>query len=316
MISILSLALTVGCSPRESTKELVATNTTPLKVLAVAIPVSTQDIVEEVTAKPEQFLPEKTQKAVLRVTHKPTIRITAMMKRGNESPRVGVVQDSSGDWRILRLGQSFRGYRLDKIDYEAGKVMLDWNGQSIELLLEGMVEKTVIASPVKDSPPTVAKMVYSDTEFTATADEVARGINPNDATTWPSNYRGPAIERIAQEMDSDFAPITTSNIPVAEEFIPTQVETLRGIDPNDHTTWPKGYRGPMIERIAAETQDSPSAPSPLLDIEPPDGTPEEIKQRFLKKYAPKGDAQSGGISMPVTPTKKPDSASMMMPQMQ
>jgi len=170
--------------------------------------------------------------------HKPKIRITALMKRGDAPPRVGIVQDSTGRWRILREGDRFLGYRVDRINYNQGSVDLDWHGQKVILSLKGMkVKKAQIRVAASDKKPVEAKLAFDDRKFRPTPDEVARGIDPNDAATWPEDYRGPVIERMAQSMPLD----------------------------------------------AVDSK-------PMPQIEPPQGTPEEIKQRFLEKYAPK----SGG----------------------
>ncbi len=71
------------------------------------------------------------------------------------------------------------------------------------------------------------------TEFEPTRDEIERGIDPNRPSTWPSDYRGPGIERTA------VSPV---------RFEPLDFEVEQGIDPNDPESWPPGYRGPGIER--------------------------------------------------------------------
>lgn len=230
---------------------------------------------------------------------KPKIRITALMKRGDAPPRVGIVQDSTGSWRILREGDTFLGYRVDKINYDAGTVMLDWYGETVRLSLEGLDVKTTVIKP--ESPkekPAEAKIVFSDDKFTPTPDELARNIDPNDSKTWPEGYRGPAIERIAAKMGEEPGrPMLSSAPPPTKKFTPTADEVARGIDPNNPKTWPKGYRGPVIERMARSMPPPKSGTEVKMpEIPKPDGTPEEIRQRFFEKYAPK--AKADGAIMP------------------
>ena len=303
-----SLAIVAGCSRQESQEVVAPTNAPPITVVAPAVEVSKSSL--EVIAPLPPPAAVKSRPAPV-VNHKPTIRITAMMKRGNENPRVGVVQDSTGDWRILRIGQSFKGYRVDEINYEGGSVLLDWNGYALELKLEGRVEKAVIAPSAKNDPPTVAKMVSNDDEYKPTSDETARGIDPNDAATWPPDYRGPAIERIASEMGDRSPTMNSYDIPPAKLFAETQDELQRGIDPNDPKTWPKGYRGPVIERMALEMGNTQNQSSPPFEIKPPDGTPEEIRQRFLDTYAPSNNSGSANVSIP---SPQPQSGSESFPK--
>jgi hypothetical protein len=306
-----ALIITAGCSREKHPPKPLPPKPTEAKAVQPTPPPAPA-IVKEAVVPPQ---PAKKQKPVLVSNHKPTIRITALMKRGSRAPRVGIVEDSSGDWAILRLGQSFKGYRVDEIDYNHGKVLLDWEGQALTLVLEGTVEKKTIApkKPTADSQPTIAKMVYSDAKFSQTADEAARGIDPNDAATWPTDYRGPAIERIAAEMGDEQPQMDMRDIAPLKTFEPTADEISRGIDPNTPETWPKGYRGPAIERMAKERGENPASQTPMMDIPKPEGTPEEIRQRFFDKYAPKGDANQNGLAIPEAENKQPNPGNMQMP---
>jgi hypothetical protein len=92
-------------------------------------------------------------------------------------------------------------------------------------------------------------------------------------------------------------PISPAVAPESQKFVPTADEIARGIDPNDTKTWPAGYRGPAIERMAAGISPPKSgAQAKMPEIKPPDGTPEEIRQRFFEKYAPKAKADGAIMS--------------------
>jgi hypothetical protein len=81
--------------------------------------------------------------------------------------------------------------------------------------------------------------------YEASDREMRRGIDPNDASTWPSDYRGPAIERAVQQLATQHYGAIRSG----PRYDSTVSERQQGIDPNDPTTWPADYPGPGIERI-------------------------------------------------------------------
>ena len=210
------------------------------------------------------------------------------MKPKNGPARVGVVQDSTGYWRMLRIGEAFLGYKVVSIDYKNESVQFMYNKSLVVLGLEGRVEQTVVETSVENKPAQAeAKLVRGKTNYAPSIDERQRGIDPNDAATWPADYRGPAIERIALEMQNT-APnlMSPENVPAAQTFIPTADESFRGINPNASETWPEGYRGPAIERTLQGMETNTNTPAPQFNREPPQGTPEEIKQRFFDTYAP------------------------------
>lgn len=75
---------------------------------------------------------------------------------------------------------------------------VDYKGPGIE---------RVLAAPSRDHPqdtehendfPVLDKETPGET-YSATPDEIARGIDPNNPDTWPDGYRGPAIERSLME---------------------------------------------------------------------------------------------------------------------
>jgi len=66
------------------------------------------------------------------------------------------------------------------------------------------------------------------------------------------------------------------NIPM-QHFEPTQDELSRGIDPNNSDTWPKGYKGPAIERFLAKM-----TPEERAAAEKPGITPEMMRGEIVE----------------------------------
>ncbi len=289
------LLLIMGCSPREPVPPPPpeVAPATPAPPVVAPTPVTQNTAAKSVA----NIRPVVKTDVVPPKTH--PIRVTALMKPRSGPARVGVVQDSTGHWRMLHIGESFMGYRVNVIDYEAETVTFDWQGVAVRLSLEGNVEKTIVKAETGDARQEAeAKLVRGKTNYAPSLDERSRGIDPNDAATWPSGYRGPAIERIAMELKNEDAPFDLEKARAAQTFDPTSDEISRGINPNDPDTWPKGYRGPAIERLmqGRQIEDAPTAPT--FNREPPKGTPEEIKQRFFDTYGP-------GASAPTAPTPQP-----------
>ena len=288
--------LVAGCSPREPVPPPPPDMPSAIPASPMVAPVP--DVVET-EDKPEANIRPVVKKSVIVPPKTHPIRVTALMKPRSGPARVGVVQDSTGYWRMLHIGESFMGYRVNGIDYETETVTFDWRGVAVKLRLEGTVEKTVVKTETADTEHEAeAKLVRGKTNYAASLDERNRGIDPNDATTWPRGYRGPAIERIAMELENADAPFDLDKARAAQTFEPTSDEISRGIDPNDADTWPKGYRGPAIERLLQGRQMEEAPAAPRFNREPPEGTPEEIKQRFFDTYGP-------GASAPTAPTPQP-----------
>jgi hypothetical protein len=185
----------------------------------------------------------------------PPLRLTAVFGNG-EQATAGLTDMRDGSEHLVRVGGELAGYRIAAVDPEAGSVKIEKDGATHMLLLDAP-----LVPPA--SPPTVPLVVIAATNtargplppsserFESTPAERARGIDPNDARTWPPDYKGPAIERALQGNQAgrkpDAAPEPAPmdvEIPAVE---PTEQEKARGIDPNDPATWPADYKGPTIE---------------------------------------------------------------------
>ena len=227
-------------------------------------------------------------------TNELPVRLSALMDMGGTA-MAGLVDVAGGGEATVQQGNIFRGYTVKSINLNTGIVTLEKQGKTYELKQSGD-PRTLTAAPV--SPligNTNVPAVFTNPDlrnipveqFEPTQDEIARGINPNDSSTWPKGYKGPAIERFLAKMSPEERaaserPGITPEMMKAANVEPTEEEAAQGIDPNDHTTWPKGYKGPAIEDYLAE---HPEEAAKMLDAEanPPvapklegyEATPEE-----------------------------------------
>ncbi|MDD2237179.1 MAG: hypothetical protein PHP44_00755 [Kiritimatiellae bacterium] len=194
------------------------------------------------------------------------IRLSALMDMG-QVVMAGLVDTAGGGEAMVQEGNVFRGYTVKAIDLSGKTVTLERKGQLYTL--------AQIADP--NAPPPARQPVsplagntnipsvfmnpdlrnIPTEQFEPTQDEIARGINPNDSSTWPKGYKGPAIERFLAKMTPEERaaserPLITPDMRTGPAMEPTEDEVVRGIDPNDHTTWPPDYKGPAIEDYLAE----------------------------------------------------------------
>lgn len=162
-------------------------------------------------------------------------RVGALLDRGDGNVLAGLVEPGADTYNLVRVGDSFRGFEVKEIDADAERVYLERDGARYVARVEPQVPAPV---PVDNELPRVLDAeTFAEgprERFEPTADELARGIDPNDPATWPERgYRGPGIERSGME---------------PMQFDALDFEKEKGIDPNDPDTWPPGYRGPGIER--------------------------------------------------------------------
>jgi hypothetical protein len=236
------------------------------------------------------------------------IRLCAMtISRGRV--QAGLIDEKSGSSSFVSEGGAFRGYMLINADFVAETIVLSKDGQDYRLRITGgeAVEASVFppvplkgkeklnpgdimigkkwAGPIPDDMDISS---FEVPQLEPTEDEVRRNIDPNDAATWPEDYRGPGIERClsqypnAEGMTPEVE-ITEDVIKASEEqetleemiervglpkYEPTEDEIKKGIDPNDATTWPEDYLGPGIERYKLMYSDEGNAEGPQLS-EPP-----------------------------------------------
>jgi hypothetical protein len=136
------------------------------------------------------------------------LRLTAILTEETGLSRAGYVLES-GVSTIVYEGQSVSGYYVESINQPPGEVVLIKNG--VRYLSKITGENSAIKLPTAPASPTTSidysGITYLSEEvlgtlpreqFAPTADEIRRGIDPNNAATWPEAYRGPAIERAIQ----------------------------------------------------------------------------------------------------------------------
>lgn len=201
------------------------------------------------------------------------IRVVAIMGGSPADVRAGLVSAESGVSRYARIGDVFEGYEVLDIDFTAETVRLRRDGVEY---VAGMTRGT--AEAPAEMPPAVGDLTVPPEVpvFTPTESERARGIDPNDAATWPPDYRGPGIERAKPA-----AP------PAA--YTPTESERARGIDPNDPATWTPGYLGPGIERArppAAALEATADERARGIDPNDPATWPEGYRGPGIERAAP------------------------------
>lgn len=231
----LSALVLVGCSKKSDTVEAPAATpdaapsvTTPARPVTPAVR-STLPETPAVDGQSQSILPTP-------------FRVGAIIDRGDNSILVGLISDETGYHDMVEVGDTFEGYNVIEIDAVASEVFLERDGQRyVARLSAGSGIVSTVPPRIADPSTLSAENIgsFSAGEFTPTADEIARGIDPNNPDTWPDGYRGPGIERAGFE---------------EVKYEQTEDEKKRGIDPNDPETWPSGYRGPGIERAMLEMQ--------------------------------------------------------------
>ncbi len=155
-----------------------------------------------------------------------TIAVRAITNIEARGLRVGVVSKQTGGSVLLSLGQVFNGYKL--IGYEAAKdmVIFELSGEKVGLFLS--------TSPVAVGDGDVPAII------------------------------GPAAGMVVDEKGNVIDPVTGAAPPdridlrdvMTEKFTPTAKEVESGIDPNNASTWPEGYRGPVIERLIEKQREA------------------------------------------------------------
>jgi hypothetical protein len=75
---------------------------------------------------------------------------------------------------------------------------LGYKGPGIEDALSVMAVYTNSEGVVAPSVGMASEKLFG---FSATQSEIARGIDPNDNSTWPEDYKGPGIERMIEQDD-------------------------------------------------------------------------------------------------------------------
>jgi len=208
------------------------------------------------------------------------ISLFAVLEGEGGVRRAGLVDSKTDRSDLVRVGDSFGSYELVEVSLEDESIVLRQGDETYVIKMiqpgasspgpgaaPGKVHHAVDA-PIQDVMPVYVEHRYEggidviaeDTlTFEATPEESQAGIDPNDATTWPDWYRGPGIERAMFEqggaLPQDIPDEAYPEEP-PEEFEPTPEEIAAGIDPNDDTTWPPTYRGPVIERALKNVKEA------------------------------------------------------------
>jgi len=144
--------------------------------------------------------------------------ICAVTEERDGTIKVGVVDKETGASGLLRVGQTFGGYELVSYDEERETGVFKYGGEQIMVGFS--------AGPASDGGGLPAE----PTANLVPAEPIAMG--------------GPPLDRI------DLRGIDQNNME------PTAKEKEQGIDPHDPATWPKGYRGPVIERLLQRQKDA------------------------------------------------------------
>lgn len=236
----------------------------------------------------------------------PPIRVAALLPKGERGPRCGLVDKTSGRGGIYSQGDTVAGYRIASIDYRRERVVFERDGRTIAVPLSrgatgpepAAAAATGTAARAVESGPPLPPADLKPPHFDPTPEETQAGINPNDPATWPSGYRGPAIERLLRarrEQGGAAAPGATPGAPSAgapaapgaaagsgsatapagDTYTATPEESAAGIDPNRPETWPEGYKGPGIHRALRERNGSDSVTAPPAPATPPPAAGEE-----------------------------------------
>lgn len=148
-----------------------------------------------------------------------TIAVRAITDVKAGELRVGVVSRQTGKSVLLSLGHEVNGYKL--IGYDAAKdmVVFELNGEKVGLFLS--------SSPVTagdgGEPPIIGPAAG------VVVDGKGKVMDPGSGKGVPAHIGMRDL--------------------MTDKFTPTDKEIESGIDPNDASTWPEGYRGPVIERL-------------------------------------------------------------------
>ena len=192
----------------------------------------------------------------------PTFIVCAMIRNHDGHMRVGLVSDTDSQYALIGEKEAFLGYEVATIDYEQESVALTRGGYRFMLKLnQGRAARpAAVKDPNEDTAGKEAWLASLNmTPLEATADEAARGIDPEDPSTWPQGYRGPGIEQSLAEAEARqqsggrAQPFIMSDLFL---FEPMRKELEDSIDPNDPGSWPESYKGPGIERAVLPKEET------------------------------------------------------------
>ncbi len=127
--------------------------------------------------------------------------------------RVGLLDKDSGSFLFLEPGQVCGGYELVAYDEEQDGALFLHVGEEVMVHLSSGLrrdEPGAVGAPeplqaVSPDQIDLSKVVLP--HFEPTASEKERGIDPQNVSTWPEGYKGPAIERMIQKQrDAGISP--------------------------------------------------------------------------------------------------------------
>jgi len=209
----MSFALGVGCK-RDTIPEPPVQTPAPE---APAEPVKdaalqTNDAVLPAEPADVQAVPETNTVRVL-TEDEALIAVRAITDVRERGLRVGVVNKASGSSALLSIGNVFADHTLIGFDAERDVVVFLWQQAHVGIPLSAASPAHADAKPPAGTEaagneaagpmgPPPERIDLSDIDqdhFEPTEDEKTKGIDPNNAETWPEGYRGPVIERLIEK---------------------------------------------------------------------------------------------------------------------
>ena len=148
-----------------------------------------------------------------------TLRVSGIFVKGDEAQTALTYHGTTTTSPWLKIGDRYRDMEVLEIDDEKEEVLLKADDMMVTVYLEsdpdivrgvefgtsdGSIKRLVQTNdsviPVDESFFEAEPKKYQPGEFLPM--EVEKGIDPNDPTTWPPDYRGPGIERMIKDHES------------------------------------------------------------------------------------------------------------------
>ena len=144
----------------------------------------------------------------------PPLLVTAILDAGGRV-QAGLRHLGNDQAALVREGGNFAGYTVSQIDADQQSVTLVKGDEKHVVYLNNAIDSEVGYEPMSvapATPPPAAEMQWATsnlpamgkaTTYKPTEDEKTRGIDPNNSSTWPDDYRGPGIERAMRGLPVD-----------------------------------------------------------------------------------------------------------------
>lgn len=200
---IIFVFASAGCSRSGESNEAYSAGSKQFKGERTAQPVlieSAPDATTQLATRDDKDLGKLNNSADTLMAAPADLRLTAIISDGNDLPRAGFVVEGMRSI-MAKPGQRIAGFTVMSIDSNLGQVLLERDGQMYISRIEGDAVATTqeAVHPMAHPEITTLNEAMLSTlpreKFEPTDDEIRRGIDPNNASTWPKDYRGPAIER-------------------------------------------------------------------------------------------------------------------------